>query len=107
MKNPETIIHKNLGGLWFEYVYTNGARKGLDYECATMNFLLANNNETTATEFEVLHHGINKTSNDSTFGYRRLTCGQENSTEALNCKIMNKHTNSFIHRFTVDKPSTF
>ena len=72
-----------------------------------MNLLLSSGNDTDVTEYEVLAHGLNKTSNESSFASKKLTCGKENTTDALNCQIKNKRTNSFLHRMTVDKPSNF
>ena len=93
-----------MGGLWYEYLYTDGFRGSQNYECATMNLLLGGNNETSFTEYEVLHHAMNKTSNETGFEYKKLTCGAENTTEALNCKYENSQLSSFLHRWTVNKP---
>ena len=54
---PERLNSTSFGGLWYEYMYTDGFREGKEYECASWNMLLHTPNEThKQIRYEVLHH---------------------------------------------------
>ena len=58
---PKQINHTNLGGLWYEYVYTPGFLGQKTHDCASWNVLYSKSNDTSKDyeTFDVLHHSIN------------------------------------------------
>ena len=99
LKEPKEIVAKQLGGLWFEYLYTNGNRLGMDYECASMNILLkTNDTNKDASQYRMIFYGQNKTADEKFSDERNLTCGGENSTEALNCRMVTEDKGTFNYQ---------
>ena len=84
----ERLNHTAMGGLWYEYTYTNDYRQDGKYECASWNLLAHSPNTTyTDTRYDLLHHSMNKTTNDTGFNRFGLTCGAEGTKDATSCVL--------------------
>ena len=66
-----------MGGLWYEYAYTSDYTDGAGYDCASWNLLAhATNQSHRDTKYEVLHHSMNRTTNQTGFHRMSMTCGE-------------------------------
>ena len=64
----DRLNHTKMGGLWYEFAYTADFTEELPYDCASWNMLLHSRNTTTdPSEYEVLHHSMNKTTSKTSF----------------------------------------
>ena len=68
-KDPMMTNQTLLGGLWFEYVYSESYKGGNAYDCASWTMLAPGNVSDTAEsyEFDVIFHAINRTTNKTIY----------------------------------------
>ena len=72
-QNPLEFNQTQLGGLWYEYLYTPDLlQEGENYECASWNLLVSSPTNSTdendkRSRFELYHHNMNKTANTTRF----------------------------------------
>jgi hypothetical protein len=82
-KDFTTLNMTYFGGLWYEYAFTPDFLEGDPRECATWNLLHHDVNGTAdANVYDVLLHGVNKTSNYTNFKRNALICGKSKTVEA-------------------------
>ena len=78
-RDPTTLNHTMMGGLWYEYLYTPEFKLEADYDCATWNMLFNKNKSADSSIFDVLHHSQNLEKNTTAFNQYVLSCGKEGS----------------------------
>ena len=91
--------HTNMGGLWYEYLY-QPEYSTYKFECGTWNILVKNRDNLTDSEpvsFDLLHHEVNKTSNNATsFAMYNYECGTPGSSQIQSCKLEKKAQRAFV-----------
>ena len=73
-----------LGGLWYEYVSSDGYRANTDYSCATWNLLKHGDVEGNHM-YDMIHHGQNLTTNQTFFNMNTFQCGL--GEKAYSCQL--------------------
>ena len=63
--------------------------------------------EPQPTQFDLLHHAVNKTANTTEFRQRRLNCGPPGSADALKCHIYYMQQGGWLQTMTINKPRHF
>lgn len=64
-KDPMMVNQTNFGGLWFEYLYSEGYKGDNQYDCASWTMLAPGKQDESKDTFDydVIFHGINQTTN--------------------------------------------
>ena len=104
----DRLNHTKLGGLWYEFAYTADFTEELPYDCASWNMLMHSRNSTDQpSNFEVLHHSMNKTTGKTDFQKHSMTCPTEFSAASQSCLLKTKDAPTVLHEYTFDKPRKF
>lgn len=64
-KDPMMVNQTHFGGLWFEYLYSEGYKGSNQYDCASWTMLAPGQVDESKETFDyaVIFHGINQTTN--------------------------------------------
>ena len=101
---PERANHTKMGGLWYEFMNTDGWRqREQNYDCASWNLLA----HSSYGSFDLLHHSMNITTNDTKFSRHHLTCGKPGTEESQTCSLKTEWAPTIVHKMTVMKNRDF
>ena len=100
----ERANHTKMGGLWYEYLYTNEWReRHQTYDCASWNLLA----HSDYGSFDLLHHNLNLTSNETNFNRHHLQCGKPFTEESQTCSLKIHFAPTIVHKMTMMKNRDF
>ena len=73
-RDPVSQNHTQFGGLWYEYVSSEGYKGSNPYDCATWNLLYHSDTNANEHKYDLIHHALNRTTNETFFDMNTFIC---------------------------------